>query len=199
MSEIEGRGLIKPKKRILRTDVLSVRDRSNTLIPPTDITMSMVVLDWEADHIVQYIRPEDRRDLEAALPLEIKRFVEASLAQSTHGGVLRRPAKVLPWEPFAIFGLVPWDGLPHAAKPWLFGTPALDEYGIRLLRMAPKILADMASAGGFTHLENHVHAENTRDIQLIERLGFTVGEAAPWGHKGALFRRFWRDMGVDHV
>jgi hypothetical protein len=157
--------------------------------------MSTVVFEWEADYVARALRPADRRELEAALPLEIGVLVHESLKRSVRGGAIRRPAKLQPWEPIALFGIVPWEGMPHAARPWLLATPGLDDYRIRLLRLAPKILADLCM-GEYKHLENHVSAENLRSIELIEWLGFTLGPAEPLGHKGALFRRFWKDIRV---
>ncbi len=181
-------------KRSLRSQTIDLRDERTTLMPPTQPTLSTCCLAWEAEHIATYIRPEDKREIEAALPLDVQKVIEESWKQTATGGVIRIPARVMAWEPIAIFGLVPIVGLAHAARPWLLATPRLERYNIRLLRIAPFVLKQMSEPLGITYLENHVHAENARAIRLIEKLGFTVEEAAPWGASGAPFRKFWKNL-----
>lgn len=77
-------------------------------------------------------------------------------------------------------------------NPWLLTSSAVELVSPRtFLTEARKGLDVMLSIK--PHLENHVLASYTKACRLLEVLGFTLDEAAPYGPQGALFRRFWMD------
>jgi hypothetical protein len=164
-------------------------------------TICPVVFDWEGQYIAEHLRAEDRLELSEAQPLGFEDVIRDSLAMSgSRSAVFRVPAGRLSlqaWEPVAVFGVAPYPGLPHVGIPWLLATRRFDDHRIRLVRGVRRMLYHLRS--DFAQLENHVHADNARSVRFLEWLGFTVEPAAPWGHKGAMFRRFWWKRGEADV
>lgn len=90
----------------------------------------------------------------------------------------------------AIWGLIPLNPLAGKAMPWLVGTDLIDQHTMLVAYWSSKALREMSE--GYSYLENLVWAEHERAIVWLRWLGFTVEEPKPVGHKGAMFRRFWK-------
>lgn len=101
---------------------------------------------------------------------------------------------LLCWSAFAdgelacIIGCAPISIVSGIGSPWMLGTPVLDAQSRVLVRLTPRYIAEMLKA--FPHLVNHVHAHNTTSKRWLRRIGFTLGEAAPFGTLGEPFHRF---------
>lgn len=101
---------------------------------------------------------------------------------------------LLCWSAFAdgelgcIIGCAPISIVSGIGSPWMLGTPVLDAHSRVLVRLTPRYIAEMLKA--FPHLVNHVHTHNTTSKRWLRRVGFTIGEAAPFGALGEPFHRF---------
>lgn len=101
---------------------------------------------------------------------------------------------LLCWSAFAdgelacILGCAPISIVSGIGSPWMLGTPVLDAQSRVLVRLTPRYIAEMLKA--FPHLVNHVHAHNHTSKRWLRRIGFTLGEAAPFGALGEPFHRF---------
>lgn len=192
------------KKPPLHTSQLMVLQPPQALqVCPMPVLCS-TIFEWEARYIADHLRPAERREIAAAQPQDpLTVILQSVKASAPRVSVYRLPARrvisareeALPWEPAMVFGVAPWPGLPSKGIPWMLGTKRFDERQIHLLRFAKQMLGMMQ--GQFAALENHVHAENARAIRFIEWLGFTVEDAAPWGWKGEMFRRFHWEANPD--
>ena len=87
-----------------------------------------------------------------------------------------------------IFGVAPISMLSGRGAPWLVGTPILDRYARGFIRLNREFLPRMLA--GYSHLENWVDARNTRAINWLRWLGFTVHDPVPFGVAGLPFHRF---------
>lgn len=178
-------------KRTLKTAEMVLLPDARARHPVTEPSVCGLCFDWEADHIARYLRAEDKRELEAIGLVEPLAAIKDCLRRSGVGSmVYRLPARVMPWEPVAVFGCAPVEGMAHLGRPWLVGTRRMAERGIHVLRFAARFLDVMQRH--YPMLENYVFAENTGAIRFIKHLGFTVEEAAPWGPLEKPFCRFWR-------
>lgn len=88
----------------------------------------------------------------------------------------------------AIMGVAPVSVLGGVGSPWMLGTPVLDKYSRILVRKTPEYIRTMLNA--FPHLVNYVHADNVTSIRWLQRIGFTMHDAAPFGARGEPFHRF---------
>lgn len=101
---------------------------------------------------------------------------------------------LLCWSAFAdgelgcIIGCAPLSLVSGIGSPWMLGTPVLDRHSRILVRVTPRYIDEMLKA--FPHLVNHVHTNNTTSKRWLRRIGFTIGEAAPFGALGEPFHRF---------
>lgn len=186
--------ILRPKKT-LKTAQMQIVPNAFARHPVTSPSVCGLAFDWEADHIARYLRAEDKRELEAIGLVEPLAAIKDCLRRSGVGSmVYRLPARVMPWEPVAMFGCAPVEGMPHLGRPWLIGTQRMGERGIHVLRFAERFLS--AIQRHYPVLENYVYAENTGAIRFIKRLGFTVDSAEPWGPLEKPFCRFWRKRPV---
>lgn len=90
--------------------------------------------------------------------------------------------------PEVIFGAKPETILSGVARPWMMGTPVIEDHAMRFLRVSRRI-ADLWSQS-FPYLENWVHADNEKAIRWLQWLGFTLYYPEPFGPEDELFHRF---------
>jgi len=132
-------------------------------------------------HIVRHVRAADKDEF-AALdrsPEEALRFsLWASLVAwtGTVDGV-----------PVCMFGVCP-GGNEMEGRPWMIGTEDLDAFAVIFLRRCRLQVARMLQVRPV--LVNYVSAENTRAIEWLTWLGFTIEAPIPCEPRGALFHRF---------
>lgn len=90
-----------------------------------------------------------------------------------------------------IFGVAPLRPhllTEHVGVPWLLGTDALFAEGRSLISLPGPYIRQMLER--YSKLVNVVHADNTRAVRWLRRMGFRLDDPAPFGPHGALFHRF---------
>jgi hypothetical protein len=91
-------------------------------------------------------------------------------------------------EPVCAFGLGAPIAFGHEAHPWMLGTDLMLNNRHTFIRESRKIVA--AWRERFAVLSNYVDARNTVSIAWLRWLGFTIGDAVPYGPFGLPFHRF---------
>lgn len=93
-------------------------------------------------------------------------------------------------DPVCMFGVAPVGGvLPDYGRPWMVGTSKLDEHAIIFLRRCRSQVIEMWRR--YPVLSNYVAASNTRTIEWLKWLGFTVSDTTiPVGIRGVPFHHF---------
>ena len=72
--------------------------------PVMEPSVCGLCFEWEVEHIARYLRAEDRRELDAIGLVEPMAAIKDCLRRSGVGSmVYRLPARVMPWEPVAVF------------------------------------------------------------------------------------------------
>ena len=129
------------------------------------------------------LRQADRDELAACDHFDAFAAVEHSVRHSTLCWAVCAPGELL-----AVFGVCPLAGHPGVGTPWLLATEAAAHHVRPLIELPGPYIARMLDA--FPRLVNFVHADNTRSIRWLRRLGFSVDQSAPFGPNGAPFHRF---------
>jgi len=91
-------------------------------------------------------------------------------------------------EPICIFGVAPRSMITGTGVPWLLGTPEIEKHALPFLRRSRRVMSEWRSR--FELLENHVDARNTKSIQWLRWLGFTIHDAIPYGPFNLPFHPF---------
>ena len=87
----------------------------------------------------------------------------------------------------AMFGMG-GDALSNVGTPWLLTTKAIERVPVSFVRVGRQIVQDMLHEKPI--LVNYVDARYVSACRFVEVLGFVLEPPAPFGPKGALFRRF---------
>lgn len=96
-------------------------------------------------------------------------------------------AAVVDGEVIAIRGIGGGGGI---GVPWLLCSPEVSRWSKRMVADAIPWVAHHLQR--YQMLTNMVHAENTKAIQWLRRLGFTIGDLHPeWGAGKAPFHQFY--------
>ena len=113
------------------------------------------------------IRAADRAELWAVRMQTPEQVMERGLEMSDKAmvGLVNGRAACM-------WGVVHESLIGPMGTPWMVGTTLLDQYAKTFLRRCKKTLVDMFE--DYQHLENYVDARNTRTIQWLKWLGFTV-------------------------
>ena len=132
--------------------------------------------------IAENMRQPDREELWASAGLQPAPALRISVAISdafvwTDKGV-----------PFAAAGVSGETSITGVGVPWLLGTDAIERWPRRVAFIARRQLRDWQQR--FDRLENHTHVRNIAMIKLLEKLGFSIEDAKPWGRYGEYFHRF---------
>ncbi len=91
--------------------------------------------------------------------------------------------------PLAVFGVARNSMLSLRGSPWLIGSTPIAFYGRDVARLSRPMVNYLR--GGYTVLENWVHADNMVSVRWLKGCGFTIDPAEPHGPFGAMFHRFW--------
>ena len=92
----------------------------------------------------------------------------------------------------AVWGVAPrWAENPRDdfAVPWMLGTPLTNAHPKTLVSESKRQLRLMLN--DYDHLQQWVDIRNTASVRWLKHLGFTFGEAKPYGMAGELFYPFW--------
>jgi hypothetical protein len=77
-------------------------------------------------------------------------------------------------EVFGIYGVANVEGM---GSPWMVATPEVYRYSKELVRDGREWIKTILPR--YPMLFNFVHAENTKSIAWLRKLGFTIGELVP--------------------
>jgi hypothetical protein len=133
-----------------------------------------------ADHvplIAARMRKEDRDEVWASGRYLPEEALRASLAISEFA----RTAFV-GGDPLGMFGVA----MGEVAVPWLLTTDAVCKYPLTFWRASKAIVREIREA--YPMLVQAIHKDHRSALSWVKRLGFTVGEPAPLGQRGELFR-----------
>lgn len=137
--------------------------------------------------VAQHLRQADLHELQAAhgVAVDSARLLLQALRMS---GASARMA-VLGGRPIALFGCARAGTLLGGfGVPWLLGTDDCLRQGRALVRLGRLQVRDWHATHGV--LRNWVDARNVVSIRWLQRLGFTLGDAVPYGVQGLPFRPF---------
>lgn len=106
-------------------------------------------------------------------------------------GRLKTSPEVWTWiidgEPVAIFGLDPYSLLGNVWHPWLVATDAVEKSPMLFLKTCKKVLPVLME-GGKTLLD-YADSRDTRVLNWLRWLGFTIFPEEPYGVSGVPFHR----------
>lgn len=98
-------------------------------------------------------------------------------------------------DPCVMFGLVVQTLMGGQGVPWLLGADNVLKYKQQFFHQTPKVVDEMLRV--CPRLVNYVHDQNTVSIKWLRWAGFTMGDPAPYGVGGDLFRRFHKERCDD--
>lgn len=135
---------------------------------------------YDAVNLAPRLRQSDVDELYAARGLSPRAGLMASLAASElafTGLVDRRIV--------TIFGVAACNGF---GSPWLLASPEIEARPVLFLRRNKRFVGAMRERYGV--LRNHVDARHAASIRWLRWLGFSIGEAVPWGFERRPFHPF---------
>lgn len=91
--------------------------------------------------------------------------------------------------PIAIIGIVPTSMINGRGTIWMLGTEEVFLSGKALLTYGPQLISRWLET--FAVLENIISVDNSVALNLLQKLGFTVGIADWQRHGGVDFVPFW--------
>lgn len=143
-------------------------------------------------HVAEHMREADRREVFASSGFGAESALRASFNASEECYV-----GLVDDVPVCIFGVVRASLLSRKGIPWMLGTPDLETHAMTLLRVSRRVMKAWKTR--FDRLENHVDARNTKSIQWLRWLGFTIHDAKPYGVFGHPFHHFTYERSRDDV
>lgn len=137
------------------------------------------------DLILPHVRAADALELSALGVSALEAMlVGIKLSSSTWTGFCDGEAVTM-------FGVVPISVVTGLGAPWLVSTDKLERYQFAFLRRCRPYLRTMMRA--YPDLSNFVDARNTTAIRWLKWLGFEISTPIPYGYKGELFHRFYKE------
>jgi hypothetical protein len=134
--------------------------------------VTVEIVEATPDHIeaiLEMVRPEDREELWASTMHTPRQAIEAGVRNSD-----KTMVGLADGVPVCIWGVVNDSIIGPIGSPWLVATTALDKYARQFVRHCKAEAVKIFD--GYAVLENHVHAKNTKAIQWLKWLGFSVSE-----------------------
>jgi hypothetical protein len=138
----------------------------------------------DAALLARDLRPADRAEVIAASGPDVLRTVRAAVHLSTDAWVAEKNGELI-----ALFGIAPVSLMGGIGSIWFLGTPVVDQLGRSLTRFAREYLR-LVLATEYTVLMNYVDARNAKSVRWLQRLGFTLHAAEPYGVAGLPFHKF---------
>lgn len=136
------------------------------------------------------MRKEDRDEVMAACGKDPVSAMTDALRVSTSAWVGFYDER-----PVCVFGVAPLNMIAGVGTPWLLGTDELAERPAAFLRRCRPYVGAMLRV--YPKLVNHVDDRNEASKRWLGWLGFKMGDPAPYGVAGRLFRPF--SIEVSHV
>ena len=94
---------------------------------------------------------------------------------------------IIDGEPVAIFGLDPYSLLENIWHPWLVATDVIEKCPVLFLKTCKKVLPMLLSDG--KTLLDYADSRDTRILNWLRWLGFTIFPEEPLGASGVPFHR----------
>lgn len=91
-------------------------------------------------------------------------------------------------EPIALIGVSTLSFLYNVGCPWMLATPKVDAYRRAFIEFSGSYTQEMLKE--YRVLQNHVDARNTRSVAWLQRIGFSIEDAEPFGELGLPFHPF---------
>lgn len=141
------------------------------------------------EHVAQmlpHVRLADRHEVMASVGMPVETVLPgcvADAAMAWAGLVGDRVA--------CVFGVTGASLLSDTGYPWLIGTDLIEQHAKPFLRRNKKMVGVMLDRYPF--LENYVDVRNEKSIQWLRWLGFTFGEAQPYGIYRMPFMKFTKE------
>lgn len=148
--------------------------------------MTVVVVQATAAHadaVATRAREDDVRELWAVAHVTPAQAIRQGLALS---GEAR--AALFDGVPACVFGVSTLPEFPGYAVPWMIGTSVLEQHQTAFLRRCRPVVQEWEAR--YDRLVNWVDARNAIAIRWLRWLGFTIGEAMPYGVEGLPFHPF---------
>ncbi len=146
--------------------------------------------------VARVLREADRAELRAA-GLEGPREWRAAIEEGIEHSAMCWTA-VVDGVPAAVLGCRPLPDVgPDVAAPWFLGTDAVWKSRRAFVAAAPSYIALMLER--YPRLLNHVHADNTQAVRVLNALGFEI--APPYRHPvtGAQFCVFTMEASDERL
>ncbi|MFW6341410.1 MAG: hypothetical protein ACOC00_00130 [Halothiobacillaceae bacterium] len=153
----------------------------------SDVVVMRATLDVVLD-VTARLREPDRVELMLSTGREPMDCMADSFAVSR-----RTMAASVHGRPIAVFGIANALDQPYGI-PWGVSTDEADRYPMSILRLG-RMWIDIV-APFYPALLNVVHRDNRRSLRYVRALGFTIGDAEPFGPSGAMFHQIWRACNV---
>ncbi len=141
--------------------------------------------------IREMVRRADREELWASTMHTPEQAIRAGVENSDQAMV-----GLVDGVPVCIWGVVHDSIIGPIGTPWMVATTALDKYARVFIRRCKE--EALKSFEGYALLENYVHTKNTKAIQWLKWLGFSVSEEPE--EYGMLREKFYKfKMRLAHV
>jgi len=95
--------------------------------------------------------------------------------------------------PALAFGVYKLTAIGDHGSIWMLGTNQIEQNSFRFLRDGGKNLLSICE--GYSIISNHCDARNKIALRWLEWLGFTIGEAEPYGIFKMPFHPFHMELG----
>lgn len=141
----------------------------------------------DARFLARELRQRDRDEVLASAGSHVEGAIRAAIIASGAmcWTVCNRAEAFLPvW----VIGCAPVEGVPGLGSPWLLATDEVARCPGALTKLTKGHIAQML--GTYSALYNYVDARNTDSVRWLERIGFTVEPAEPYGVAGLPFHPF---------
>lgn len=138
---------------------------------------------WHVAHVAEHMREADRQEVLASSGLAHDVALQMSVEASDECF-----AGLVDDVPICIFGVAARSLLSETAVPWLLGTPDIESHAKPFLVQSRTVVRAWRSR--YELLENRVDARNTKSIQWLRWLGFTIHDPEPHGPFDLPFHHF---------
>ena len=141
----------------------------------------------DARQLAPRLRRADLEEMQAAQGpgVDVERMLCFAVAASPEPLALRVDGAAV-----AIAGCVPLCLLTGTGVPWMLGAPEAERMPRELLVWGRRVVARWLEQHRL--LENWADARNVRSLRWLQRLGFTIEPARPYGAAGLPFHHFHR-------
>lgn len=142
----------------------------------------------DADVLAPRLRDADREELKAMDGLDTAASIRGAISASRGRVEDMAFAVWIDGRLVCLFGFIPAGALANEAHPWLLASDEVERIPSILTKQAGRYCS--ALLGDYPVLFNYVDARNTRSIEWLKRIGFSLQPAEPFGVGRLPFHRF---------